>query len=312
MLVLVKLNLVDSIRIVEVGPRDGLQNESIAVETHQKLEFIRSLWTAGLKEIEATSFVSPKFVPQLADAEDLWQSLPVGPLYSALVPNEKGLSRGLEVGAGRIALFTAASESFTQHNIRMSIRESLERFKNIAQEFRAAKPSGWIRGYVSTIFQCPYEGQISPAAVFEVVTRLIEIGVDEISLGDTIGVGSPHEVRNLAKELESIANEGVMIAWHFHDTWGTGLANVQAALDLGYRSFDSSAGGLGGCPYAPGAGGNLATEDLVYLAQRQGFSTGVDLPKLALASLPLLKTLNRVPTSKAQQAVLAELESFQR
>ena len=287
-----------AIRIVEVSPRDGLQNESISVPTNEKAQLIQNLLNAGLKEIEFSSFVSPKWVPQLGDIEELWPLLPVGGTYSALVPNEKGLARAIALGVDRIAVFTAASDAFTQKNINMTIEQSLEVFTKIRTEFK-----GFMRGYVSTIFECPYSGLVEPKKVREVVDRLFEIGVDEVSLGDTIGVGVPKEVRELAQELTGLEKEEIV--WHFHDTRGTAIANVEAALELGFTAFDSSAAGLGGCPYARGAGGNLATEDLVYFAERSGLKTGVNLDLLVQASLPVLRTLQKEPTAKAQLAVLA-------
>lgn len=292
------------IRIVEVGPRDGLQNEAIPIPTDLKLNFIRRLVQAGIREIEATSFVSPKWVPQLADAAELWPDLPPGGIYSALVPNLKGLERALEVGVDRIAIFTAASDEFTQANINMTVEESLSVFGEVVSAFRLSLRDGWIRGYVSTAFECPYAGRIDPARTTEVSERLIELGVNEVSIGDTIGTASPAEVRALTPLLiDAIGRD--RIAYHFHDTRGTAIANVQAAMDLGIWQFDSAASGLGGCPYAKGAGGNLATEDLVYLLEREGFETGIDLSLLAQASQPVLQFLGRPPMSKAQQAILA-------
>ena len=287
-----------NIRIVEVSPRDGLQNEAVAVPTAMKAEFIARLLKAGLKEIEAGSFVSPKWVPQLGDIKELWPMLPSGGVYSALVPNEKGLERATVLQVDRIAVFTAASDAFTQRNINMTVAESLEVFTRI----RAAH-KGFMRGYVSTIFECPYSGLIEPTRVREVVDQLFQMGVDEVSLGDTIGVGVANEVKKLANELADLPKD--KIVWHFHDTRGTAIANVAAALELGYTAFDSSAAGLGGCPYAVGAGGNLATEDLVYFAQRSGLTTGVDLLSLAQASLTILGCLGKSPTAKAQLAALA-------
>jgi len=290
------------IRIIEVGPRDGLQNEAEPVPTTLKAEFVRNLANAGLREIEATSFVSPKWVPQLGDAADLWPMLKPGPLYSALVPNIKGLERAIEVGVDRIAVFTAVSEAFTQKNINMSVDESITTFSEIVKSFRTQIPDGWVRGYVSTAFECPYSGRVSPEATASVADRLKQIGVDEVCLGDTIGVAAPSEVKRLAQALNLPRD---MVAWHFHDTRGTAVANVAEALELGYTAFDSSAGGLGGCPYAPGAGGNLATEDLVYFLERSGLATGVDQKKLAEASLPVLGALGRRPSSKSQLAQLS-------
>jgi hydroxymethylglutaryl-CoA lyase len=318
------------VRIVEVGPRDGLQNESVPVPTDVKLRFIAALAEAGLREIEATSFVSPKWVPQLGDAADLWPQLPPGPLYSALVPNAKGLERALSVGVRRIALFTAASDAFTQKNINATVAESLEAFATLTrgagvppaipgpepippqEEGLGGSIAGgtpaprWVRGYVSTTFECPYSGRVEPGRVVEVANRLVEIGCDEVSLGDTIGVASPREVTRLAQALERDYRGGKeTIAWHFHDTNGTAVANVSRALELGYEAFDASAGGLGGCPYAPGAGGNLATEDLVYLLEREGIPTGIDLDRLARATEEVLALLGKSPSSKAQLAARA-------
>lgn len=292
------------IRIVEVGPRDGLQNEPAPIPTPEKLAFIERLRAAGLKEIEATSFVSPKWVPQLGDAEELWPQLPEGGLYSALVPNAKGLERAVALGVNRIALFTAASDAFTQKNINMTVAQSLEVFAEVAATFRAQVPGGWLRGYVSTAFECPFAGRIDPSQTATVAEALLAIGCDEISIGDTIGVAAPAEVRRLTPILADLIPVG-QLNYHFHDTRGTAIANVAAALDLGITSFDSSAGGLGGCPYAPGAGGNLATEDLVYFLERSGFATGLEPLRLAQASLPILERLGRPPVSRAQRAFLA-------
>lgn len=291
------------VRIIEVGPRDGLQNEAEPVPTKAKIAFVSALAGAGLCEIEATSFVSPKWVPQLADAADLWPHLPSGPRYSALVPNVKGLERALEAGVDRIAVFTAASDAFTQKNINMTVDESLDVFSSVVHAFRASKPEGFVRGYVSTVIECPYSGTVAPSTVTKVVSRLLAIGVDEVSLGDTIGVAVPNEVDNLCDALEGF--EKSKVVWHFHDTRGTAIANVAKALERGYSAFDSSAGGLGGCPYAKGAGGNLATEDLVYFLERSGVRTGVDLTALARATLPVFDLLGRPPTAKAQLAALA-------
>jgi len=294
------------VRIVEVAPRDGLQNEKVAISSDLKLNFITDLARTGLTEIEATSFVSPKWVPQLADASEVWRSLPPGPKYSALVPNARGLQSALEVGVDRIAVFTAASEAFVQKNLNMSIAESLRGFDDLISEFRGKAPGAQVRGYVSTIFACPYAGEVAPEAVVHVVNALVEMGVDEISLGDTIGVGVPRDVSGLHEALRQHSSVAIAsTAWHFHDTRGTAIANVARCLDLGYEVFDSSAGGLGGCPYAPGAGGNLATDDLIYFLERSGLKTGVNAERLAKASLPILEALGRSPQSKAQLAVLS-------
>jgi hydroxymethylglutaryl-CoA lyase len=297
------------LRIMEVGPRDGLQNEPVPVPTVTKFEFVRALVDAGLSEIELSSFVSPKWVPQLGDAVELWQMVQQDPTlqharFSMLVPNRKGLERALECGVKRICVFTAASDEFTKRNINQTVEESLQNFEEVIAEFRCATPDGWVRGYLSTAFDCPYAGAISPEKTAAVAARLIDLGVDEISIGDTIGVAVPQEVEKLTEFLlEEIAAE--KIAYHFHDTRGTALANVAKAWEMGITVFDSSAAGLGGCPYAKGAGGNLATEDLVYFFERSGVSTGIDLKKLAEASTPILELLGRPPMAKAQQAVLS-------
>jgi hydroxymethylglutaryl-CoA lyase len=292
-------------RIVEVGPRDGLQNEKTPIPTQAKLDFISRLAGSGLRNIEATSFVSPKWVPQLGDAAELWPQLPTGPHYSALVPNLRGLERAIDVGVQRIALFTAASDAFTKKNINMTVAESLAGFREVARSFREQVPQGWIRGYVSTAFECPYSGRVEPEEVARVCEELLDIGVDELSIGDTIGVAVPAEVRKLSQALSAVVPLQ-KLAYHFHDTRGTAIANVAEALDNGITIFDSSAGGLGGCPYAVGAGGNLATDDLVYFLERNGITTGVDPVALAQSSLPVLDLLGRVPVSKAQLAILSD------
>lgn len=293
-----------SVRIVEVGPRDGLQNERLPVPTSAKADFIRNLRAAGLKEIEATSFVSPKAVPQLADASETLALAGVDPFTSALVPNERGLEGALAAGIQRIAVFTAASDAFTQKNINMSVAESLDKFQSVVEKFRAEVPHGHVRVYVSTIVECPFAGRMDfklfPALFEQVQTKLKP---DEIALGETLGVATPSDLRELLPFLENLPRQKV--AWHFHDTRGTALANVAAMLDSGYSTFDSSAAGLGGCPFAPGAGGNLATEDLVYFLERSGIPTGVDLQKLSLASLAVLESLGRQPMARAQVATLA-------
>ncbi|MGE3127427.1 MAG: hydroxymethylglutaryl-CoA lyase [Fimbriimonadaceae bacterium] len=290
------------VRIIEVGPRDGLQSEKTPVSTQTKAAFVEALTAAGLREIEATSLVSPKWVPQLGDAEELWPLLPPGPLYSALVPNLRGLERAIALGVKRIALFTAASGDFTKKNINMSVEESLEVAAEVVAGFRESVPYGHVRGYVSTAFECPYAGRIEHTATAKVAQSLLNIGADEVSLGDTIGAAGPSEVRGLSTVLEIPCEK---VAWHFHDTRGTAIANVAEAVELGYRTFDASAGGLGGCPYAPGAGGNLATDDLAYFCEREGLETGVDRFLLAQASLPVLEAIGRSPAAKAQLAVLA-------
>lgn len=287
----------ERVRIVEVGPRDGLQNESRLVPTDRKIAFIRALAAAGLREIEAASFVHPKAVPQLADAADVLGGLGDLPevRISALVPNERGLDRALAAGVRRIAVFTAASESFVQRNIGMSIEASLRTFKAVLR--RAADAGVTARGYVSTAFVCPYEGEVAPADVALVTGRLLELGCDEVAISDTIGVAAPTDItRVCAPLLRTIAPEH--IALHLHDTCGTALANVVRGIDLGIRTFDASAGGLGGCPFAPGAAGNLATEDLVYLLDRMGFDHGVRLATVLEAAALIADVLERAPTSR--------------
>lgn len=296
--------MADAIRIVEVGPRDGLQNESVSIPTSVKLRMIEALARAGLREIEAASFVSPNWVPQLADAAELWPQLPAGPLYSALTPNQKGLERALASCVRRIAVFTAASDAFTRRNINMPLDESLRVFAELIPAFKATGPDAWVRAYVSTAIECPYAGRIAPAAAVAVAERLLKSGADEISMSDTTGTAVPGEVAELGKALLDVASVE-QVAFHFHDTYGTAVANVAKALEMGFRTFDSSAGGLGGCPYAPGAAGNLATEDLTYFLERNGIATGIDLTRLALATSEVLSFLGRGPGSKAQLAQLS-------
>ena len=290
------------VRIYEVGPRDGLQNEQTPIPTDAKLRFLSLLADAGLREIEATSFVAPKAVPQLADADDLMERLErrAGVRYPVLVPNERGLVRATAAGADAICVFTAASEAFTRANINMSIAESIDAFRPVVA---AARERGWwTRGYVSTAFGCPYQGEVGEAAVVGVARQLVELGVDEISIGDTIGVGSPGDVRRVVGALLGAGIAADRLAMHFHDTRGTALANVTAALELGIRCFDASTGGTGGCPYAPGAAGNLATEDLVYLLDRDGMTHGVDLDILLVAAHDISQTLGRPLSTKVGQA----------
>jgi hydroxymethylglutaryl-CoA lyase len=291
----------ERVRIVEVGPRDGLQNEPQTVPTAVKLEFIGLLADAGLKAIEATAFVSPKWVPQMADHAELMGALGrrAGVSYPVLVPNLRGFEAALESGAREVAVFAAASETFSQRNINCSIAESLERF---APVFSAAKAADVrVRGYVSCVLGCPYEGAIDSARVADVAERLFEAGSYEISLGDTIGVGTP----NRTKEMLAAVSERVpaeCLAGHFHDTYGQALANVYAAMEAGVRVFDSSVSGLGGCPYAPGAAGNVATEDLVYMLDGMGLETGVDLDRLIVAGTFICTKLGRVTQSRVARA----------
>jgi len=281
-----------SVRIVEVGPRDGLQNESKIVPTDKKAEFIRLLAAAGFQDIEVASFVHPKWVPQLADAQELIQRLDPSPgvRYSALVPNIKGLERAIESGIRRIAVFTAASETFNRKNINLGIQESIDAFKPVLD--RALKEGISARGYVSTCFVCPYEGTIAKEKVAEVTRALLDLGVDEVSIGDTIGAATPKDVENTCGYLLT-QFPAASLAMHFHDTYGMAVANVYQSLQMGLAIFDSSAGGLGGCPYAPGASGNIATEDLVYLLDRIGIETDVSLKLLRRASHFIAQELAR-------------------
>jgi len=290
------------VRIYEVGPRDGLQNEARLIPTDTKLRFIELLAEAGLREIEATSFVAPGAIPQLADADDLLPRLERRPgvRYPVLVPNARGLERAIAAGADAVCVFTAASESFTRHNIGMSIAESLDAFRPVIDHARRA--GWWMRGYLSTAFGCPYEGPIPESAVVDVAQRLLELGVDELSIGDTIGVAGPADVQRVTGALAGAGIGPDRVAMHFHDTRGTAVANVASAIGLGIRCFDASTGGTGGCPYAPGAAGNLATEDLVYLLDREGLRHGVDLDGVLSAARFISQALGRPLTSKVSQA----------
>lgn len=289
------------VRVVEVGPRDGLQNEAGFVPTGAKVRFIELLSEAGFEAVETTSFVSPRAVPQLADAEEVFRAIRRRPgvRYPVLVPNLKGLERALKAGAREVAVFTAASETFNLKNINMSIDRSLEVIAEVVREARAA--GLWVRGYISVCFGCPYEGKVDPEKVLTVAARLAELGVAEVSLGDTIGVATPRQVEEtVGRVLKELPAE--RLALHFHDTRGTALANVLTGLLMGISVFDSSAGGLGGCPFAPGASGNLATEDLLYMLHGMGVETGVDLAKVMDATRYILGVLNRPPASRYFQA----------
>ncbi|HUG30544.1 MAG TPA: hydroxymethylglutaryl-CoA lyase [Candidatus Limnocylindria bacterium] len=297
----------DHVRIYEVGPRDGLQNEATAIPLETKLGFIERLVAAGLCEIEATSFVSPKAIPQLADAGKLVPRLPRAAgagggvvRYPVLVPNERGMARAEAAGADALAVFTAATDAFTERNIGMTIDESLEAFAPVLR--RAAKLGWWRRAYVSTAFGCPYTGAVDPKRAVDVAARLLDLGVDEICFGDTIGVGVPAQVAVLTGAAIQAGIPVERIAYHFHDTRGTALANVVAGLDAGVRCFDSSTGGTGGCPYAPGAAGNLATEDLVYLLDASGFEHGVSLEGVLVAARFITTALGKPLASKVGQA----------
>lgn len=292
-----------SVRIVEVGPRDGLQNEKARVPTGQKIQFINMLSEAGLPVVEATSFVSPRAIPQLSDASEVMAGIErlSTVQYPVLVPNLKGMERALTAGVRSVAVFTAASESFTRHNINVTIAESLANFRPVVE--LARREGVTVRGYISTVFGCPYEGAVLPQNVLHVAQALLEMGISELSLGDTIGVATPNQVVDVLGLLMQTGGIPVeQLAVHFHDTRGTALANVLMALQLGISIVDSSAGGLGGCPYAPGAAGNLATEDLLYMLHGIGIRTGVDLDKVVAATRFIAPFLGHSPTSKYFQA----------
>ncbi|MGB5621159.1 MAG: hydroxymethylglutaryl-CoA lyase [Gammaproteobacteria bacterium] len=289
--------LPDSVRVVEVGPRDGLQNESRPVPTEVKIELVDRLGATGLPAVEVTSFVSPKWIPQLADAEAVMAGVDFRPGtdYPVLVPNLQGLQRALASGAREVAVFTAASESFNQRNINASIDESLTKIAEVMAA--AAEVDVRVRGYVSCALGCPYEGDIDPARVAWVSRRLLDLGCYEISLGDTIGAGTPLAARRML-ETTAAAVPLEQLAVHFHDTRGQALANILACLEIGVATVDASVAGLGGCPYASGATGNVATEDLVYMLHGMGIETGIDLRGLLEASLFISETLGRPPASK--------------
>ncbi|PHV11033.1 hydroxymethylglutaryl-CoA lyase [Chitinimonas sp. BJB300] len=292
------------VKIVEVGPRDGLQNEKASVSTQAKLAFIDQLADAGLSVVEVTAFVSPKWVPQMADHNEVMQGLKRRPgvRYPVLVPNMQGYAAARAVGADEIAVFAAASEAFSQKNINCSIDESLARF---APVMAAAKQDGVaVRGYVSCVLGCPYQGDVPIADVVRVAKALYDIGCYEVSLGDTIGTGTPTKARAMLTAVASVVPMA-QLAVHFHDTWGQALANLYAVLELGVATIDSSAAGLGGCPYAKGASGNVATEDVVYLLNGMGIETGVDLEKLSAAGRFITAQLGKAVASKAAVALAA-------
>ncbi|UFJ41903.1 hydroxymethylglutaryl-CoA lyase [Brevibacillus humidisoli] len=292
------------VRIYEVGPRDGLQNESQIVPTRVKIGLIERLADAGLRWIEASSFVNPKWIPQLADAAEVLAGIrqQSDVTYSALVPNLRGLERATQAGMREIAVFMSASETHNQKNINKSIAETLPVLAEVVS--RASASGIRVRGYVSTVFGCPYEGEVSITSTLKVTESLLAMGVYEVSIGDTIGVATPKQVHEIFSVLvKEFTTE--RLAAHFHDTRGTGLANVAAALAEGIRTFDSSIGGLGGCPYAPGAAGNISTEDLVYMLTGMGYQTGIDQEKLAGAGSYIQQALGRELPSKMLKACRA-------
>ena len=290
------------VRIVEVGPRDGLQNEAQQVSADVKSAFINMLTDAGLQSIEAGAFVSPKWVPQMADSDKVLASITQKPgvSYPVLVPNEKGMQAALDAGAREIAVFAAASESFSQKNINCTIDESLARFAPVMEMARAANVR--VRGYVSCVLGCPYEGDIAPANVVRVAKALLDMGCYEISLGDTIGTGTPVKTRAMLQAVKAAVPES-KLAVHFHDTYGQALANILVALDEGIAVVDSAAGGLGGCPYAKGASGNVATEDVLYMLDGMGISTGVSLPAVVAAGRFIAAQMGKSVVSKAGSAL---------
>jgi len=293
------------VRIVEVGPRDGLQNEKQEVPAKVKLELIERLADAGLPAVEATAFVSPKWIPQMADHTEVLEGIrrKAGVSYPVLTPNLKGFQAARAAGATEVAIFGAASESFSTKNINCSIAESLERFRPVAEAARAANVK--VRGYISCVLGCPYEGEISPDKVAEVAKALFDMGCYEISLGDTIGTGTPGRTQ---KMIETVARRVPVakLAGHYHDTYGQALANIYASLEMGVATFDSSVAGLGGCPYAKGASGNVATEDVVYMMNGLGIETGVDLDKLVAIGQWICGVIGKEPVSKAARALAAK------
>lgn len=293
------------VKMVEVGPRDGLQNEPELVPTEIKIGLIDRLSDAGLPVIEATSFVSPKWVPRMADAAQVMAGIRRrgGVRYPVLVPNMKGLEGALAARADEIAVFAAATETFSQKNTNCSIDESFERFAPVAQ--MALDHGLRVRGYISVVLGCPYEGEVAPQAVADVARRLMDLGCYEVSFGDTVGAGTPGKTRRV---VEAIGKHVAVdkIAGHFHDTYGQAIANIYAALEMGVAAFDSSVAGLGGCPYSPGATGNVATEDVLYLLQGLGIETGVDMNKLLDAAQYICDFLGRPSASRAGKALLSK------
>lgn len=298
------MSITRDVTIIEVGPRDGLQNESIFVETPTKIKLINQLSQSGLKNIEITSFVSPRSIPQLADNQAVFSGIdkPKGVHFSALIPNEEGMKKAIDAGLHHIAIFTAASELFNQHNINCSIAESIKRIKPVMSLARAHQVQ--VRGYISCALGCPYEGAIAPHKVSHLASTLIDLGVDEISLGDTIGVGTPKQTNALIREIDTCFPLS-RLAMHFHDTYGQAIANIYTSLEQGVTRFDSAVAGLGGCPYARGATGNVATEDVLYLMHGLGIETGIDIYKIVEAGDMICKVLGRKNQSKVANALLS-------
>jgi hydroxymethylglutaryl-CoA lyase len=295
----------ETVRIVEVGPRDGLQNEKTPVSVADRITFIEALVGAGLRTVEVGAFVSPKAIPQMVNSDQVLRGIShhAASEFHVLVPNERGYEAALAAGAKVIAVFASASEGFSRANINCSVAESIERFKPVVVRARADGIK--VRGYVSCVLGCPYDGEVRPQAVVDVAKTLWQLGCYEVSLGDTIGVGTPLKARHL---LRAVAGSMPManLAMHFHDTWGQALANLYAGMEEGARVIDSAAGGLGGCPYAPGATGNVATEDVVYLLEGIGIATGVDMPKLVAATNAVSRLIGRPPVSRVAAAMNAK------
>jgi hydroxymethylglutaryl-CoA lyase len=295
----------DQVRIVEVGPRDGLQNEKTPVSVADRISFIEALVGAGLDTVEVGAFVSPKAIPQMVNSDQVLRGVNHHPdsEFHVLVPNERGYDAAREAGAKVIAVFASASEGFSRANINCSVAESIERFKPVIERARADRVK--VRGYISCVLGCPYDGEVKPQAVVDVARTLWELGCYEISLGDTIGVGTPLKARQLLRAVAGavpMANLGM----HFHDTYGQALANLYAGMEEGARVIDSAAGGLGGCPYAPGATGNVATEDVVYMLEGMGITTGVDMAKLVDATNEVSRLIGRPPVSRVASAINAK------
>ncbi len=295
----------DSVRIVEVGPRDGLQNEKTPVGVEDRIAFIEALLDAGLRTVEVGAFVSPKAIPQMVNSDAVLRGVDHHPdsEFHVLVPNEKGYEAARAAGAKVIAVFASASEGFSRANINCTVAESIERFRPVVARARADGIR--VRGYISCVLGCPFDGEVKPQAVVDVARTLSELGCYEVSLGDTIGVGTPRKARQL---LRAVAGSVPManLAMHFHDTYGQALANLYAGMEEGCRVIDSAAGGLGGCPYAPGATGNVATEDVVYMLEGMGIATGVDMPKLLAATNTISRLLGRPPVSRVASALNAK------
>lgn len=299
------MNYPEHVKMYEVGPRDGLQNESQPIDAGVKIALINQLSESGLTDIEATAFVSPKWVPQMADAPTVMAGIQRAPgsYYPVLTPNIKGLERAAEAGADTVCLFAAATEAFSQKNTNCSIEESLERAAIVADA--ALKQDIRVRGYISCVLGCPYEGQVSPGAVANVGRRLAEMGCYEISLGDTVGYGNPKAAQDMVSAMAEHVPVSILAA-HFHDTYGQALANILAVLQQGVATVDSAVGGLGGCPYAKGAKGNVATEDVLYMLDGMGIQTGVDLDKIVDIAWDISKQLGRRPNSRVAQAIGAK------